>query len=124
MHLAELRMTINLAKCKFAQATVTYLGWTVDQGKVQPIAEKVRADQCYPPPITKKELMHFLGCVGYYRGFCRHFSEVVAPLTDILKTCVTFVWSLSCQQAFEGIKSLLFEAPFLAASRFDHPFAL
>ena len=81
MRLAEACLTINLAKCEFAQATVTYLGRIVGQGKVRPIAEKVRAVQCYPPPTTK-ELMHFLGLVGYYRGFCRNFSEVVAPLTD------------------------------------------
>ena len=60
MRLAEAHLTINLTKCKFAQATVTYLGRIVGQGKLQPIAEKVRAVQCYPPPTTKKELMHFL----------------------------------------------------------------
>lgn len=124
MRLAEARLTVNLAKCELAQATVTYLGRIVGQGKVRPITEKVRAVQCYPPPTTKKELMRFLGLVGYYRGFCRNFSEVVAPLTDLLKTRVTFVWSFSCQQAFERVKSLLCEAPVLAAPRFDRPFAL
>ena len=103
MRLAEARLTINLAKCEFAQATVTYLGQIVGQGKVRPTTEKERAVQCYPPPTTKKELMRFLGLVGYYRGFCRNFSEVVAPLTDLLKTRVIFVWSFSCQQAFEVV---------------------
>lgn len=43
MRLAEPRLTINLAKCEFAQATVTYLGQIGGQGKVRFIAEKVRA---------------------------------------------------------------------------------
>ena len=124
MRLVEVRLTINLTKCEFVQATVTNLGWIVGQGKVRPITEKVRAVQCYPPPTTKKELMRFLGLVGYDRGFYRNFSEVVAPLTDLLKTRVTFVWSFSCQQAFERVKSLLCEAPVLTAPRFDRPFAL
>ena len=124
LRLAEARLTINLAKCEFARATVTYLGRVVGQGKVRPVAEKIRAVQFYPPPTTKKELMRFLGLVGYYRGFCRNFSEVVAPLTDLLKMRVPFVWSPLCQQAFERIKSLLCEAPVLAAPRFDRPFAL
>ena len=50
--LAEARLTISLAKCEFAQATVTYMGRIVGQGKVRPIADKVRAVQCYPPPTT------------------------------------------------------------------------
>ena len=103
MRLAEARLTINLAKCEFAQAMVTYLGRVVGQGKVRPIAEKVKAVQCYPPPTTKKELMSFLGVVGYYGGFCRNFSDVVSPLTDLLKMRVSFVWSFSCQQAFERV---------------------
>uniref|UniRef100_A0A8C5CMY1 Gypsy retrotransposon integrase-like protein 1 n=1 Tax=Gadus morhua TaxID=8049 RepID=A0A8C5CMY1_GADMO len=124
LRLAEARLTINLAKCEFARATVTYLGRVVGQGKVRPVAEKIRAVQFYPLPTTKKELMRFLGLVGYYRGFCRNFSEVVAPLTDLLKMRVPFVWSPLCQQAFERIKSLLCEAPVLAAPRFDRPFVL
>ena len=122
MCLAEVRLTINLTKCEFAQGTVTYLGQIVGQGKVRPIAEKVRAVQCYPPPTTKKELLHFLGMVGYYRGFCRNFSEVVEPLTVLLETRVTFVWSSSCEKAFERVKPFLCEAPVLAVLSFTLPF--
>ena len=39
MRLAEARLTINLAKCEFAQATVTFLGRIVGQGKVRPVAD-------------------------------------------------------------------------------------
>uniref|UniRef100_A0A3B3R2R2 Gypsy retrotransposon integrase-like protein 1 n=1 Tax=Paramormyrops kingsleyae TaxID=1676925 RepID=A0A3B3R2R2_9TELE len=74
-------LTVNLAKCEFAKATVTYLGKIVGQGKVRPLQAKVLAVQQYPPPSTKRELMRFLGLVGYYRGFCKNFSSVVAPLT-------------------------------------------
>lgn len=68
--------------------------------------------------------MRFLGLVGYYRSFCRNFSTVVAPLTDLLKAKVTFVWSASCQQAFENVKAVLCSPPVLAASRLDQPFEL
>ena len=65
--LAEARLIVNLAKCKFAKATVTYLGLVV--GRVWPVAAKVHAMQHFPVPTTKKELMRFLGLVGYYRSF-------------------------------------------------------
>lgn len=57
-------LTVNLAKCEFAQATVTYLGKVVGQGKVCPVRAKVLAIDNYPPPKSKKDLMRFLGMIG------------------------------------------------------------
>lgn len=34
------------------------------------------------------------------------------------------MWSMDCQEAFDGIKSLLCSAPVQAAPRFDHLFVL
>lgn len=122
---AWLRRVLPLtSQSEFAKATGTYLGRVVGQGTVRPVEEKVKAVACFPVPTTKKELMRFLGLVGYYRSFCRNFSDVVAPLTDLLKASATFVWSPICQQAFEKVKSLLCNAPVLSAPRFDRPFAL
>lgn len=69
--LVEAHLTINLAKCSFAMATVTYLGHVVGQGRVAPVQAKVVAIAEYPQPTTKKELQRFLGLVGYYRGFAK-----------------------------------------------------
>ena len=65
--------TLNLAKCELAHATVTYLGRVVGQGQVAPVRAKVLAIEKFPQPISKKELMRFLGMVGYYRCPCRIF---------------------------------------------------
>ncbi len=35
--LAQGQLTVNLAKCEFARATVTYLGQVVGQGLVRPV---------------------------------------------------------------------------------------
>lgn len=78
----------------------------------------------FPQSTTKKELMRFLGMVGYYPCFCKNFSTVVAPLADLLKASAQFVWSAECQEAFCNGKSLLCSAPVLAATRFDHPLVL
>lgn len=82
--LAWANLSVNLAKCQFARATVTYLGKISGQGQVHPVTAKVQAIDQFPPPTSKKELMHFLGMVGYYRAFCRNVSSVVAPLTNLL----------------------------------------
>lgn len=122
--LKEAKLTVNLAKCEFAQATVTYLGKVVGHGVVRPVEAKIEAINKYPPPCTKRELMRFLGMVGYYRNFCRNFSEVVAPLTDLLKASRTFVWSSTSQNVFENVKTLLTSAPVLAAPQWDRPFKM
>ena len=66
--LAQANLTVNLAKCEFARATVTYLGKVVGQGFVRPVRAKVMAIDSFPPPANKKELMRFLGMIGYYRS--------------------------------------------------------
>ena len=117
-------LTINLAKCEFAQASVVYLGKVVGQGVVRPVRAKVLAIDRFPPPTTRKELMRFLGMAGYYRGFCSNFSTVVAPLTNLLKGTVKYVWSSECGRAFDNAKLLLTSAPVLAAPRLEEPFLL
>lgn len=41
--LLEANLTVNLAKCEFAKATVTYLGKVAGQGEVSPVHAKVEA---------------------------------------------------------------------------------
>lgn len=41
--LAHAHLTVNLAKCEFAKATVRYLGCVVGQGRVCPVRAKVQA---------------------------------------------------------------------------------
>ena len=81
----------NLTKCEFAKATVTYLGKVVGQGVVRPVQAKVEAISKYPAPTSKKELMQFLGLVGYYCSFCHNFSIAVAPLTNLLRKNTPFI---------------------------------
>lgn len=122
--LRDANLTLNLAKCDFGQATVTYLGKVVGRGEVKPVSCKVEAIVSFPAPRSRRELRRFLGMAGYYRGFCKNFSSVAAPLTDLLSPKVRFVWSDHCQRAFEGLKALMSSAPVLAAPVFSRPFLL
>ena len=59
--LSQAKLTVNLAKCELARATVTYLGRVVGQGQVAPVCAKVLAVELFPQPATKKELLRFRG---------------------------------------------------------------
>ena len=122
--LAEASLTLNLAKCEFGKATVSYLGKQVGQGEVRPIDAKVAAITSYPVPTTRRELRRFLGMAGYYRSFCKNFSTVVAPLTSLFSPSVSFTWTQDCQHAFVSVKALLCGTPVLSAPDFQKPFKL
>lgn len=49
---------------------------------------------------------------------------MVAPLTDLLRAKVKFVWYPHCEQAFFNVKALLCSTPVLLAPRLEQPFKL
>lgn len=122
--LSQSNLTVNLGKSEFCQATVDYLGHTVGQGQVKPITAKVDAITKFPPPTNKKQLMRYLGMIGFYRKFCSNFATVVQPLTHLLRKDSKFIWSENCQNAFENSKSLLINSPVLITPDFEKQFKL
>ena len=103
----EAKLTINLMKSEFGKATVKYLGHIVGQGQVRHLDAKIQTIAKFPIPTSRKELARFLGMAGYYRSFCLNFSEIAAPLTNLLSKKVKFVWTDDCQLAFDKVKLLL-----------------
>ena len=83
--LCKAKLTVNLAKTEFCDAAVTFLGHLVGQGQVKPLEAKVSAISEFPVPKCKRQLMRFLGTAGYYRKFCKQFSGIAEPLTNLLK---------------------------------------
>ena len=111
-------------KSEFGCVKVRYLSYIVGQGKVRPVNAKVEAIVEFPVPTSRREVMRFLGMADYYRKFCKNFSTVAAPITELLKKDRHFVWSQECQDAFTKIKRLLISAPVLVAPNFTKPFIL
>ena len=101
---------------------MTFLGHVVGQGQVRPVSAKVQTISDFPIPTSKKELMRFLGMAGYYKKFCSNVSTISAPLTNLLKKNIKFVWTQSCQEAFDKLKAILKSEPVLAAPDFQKPF--
>ena len=120
----EAKLTINLMKSEFGKATVKYLGHIVGQGQVRPLDAKIQTIVKFPIPTSRKELARFLGMAGYYRNFCLNFSDIAAPLTNLLSKKVKFVWTDDCQLAFDKVKLLLQKSPVLKSPDYEKPFKL
>ena len=120
----EAKLTINLMKSEFGNATVKYLGHIVGQGQVRPLDAKIQTIVKYPIPTSRKELARFLGMAGYYRNFCLNFSDIAAPLTNLLSKKVKFVWTDDCQMAFDKVKLLLQKSPVSKSPDYEKPFKL
>ena len=55
----------------------------------------------------------FLGLAGFYRRFVKDFDSIAAPLNELTKKDVPFVWGDAQQEAFVTLKDKLTHAPLL-----------
>ena len=122
--LDEANLTINLTKSHFVQSSVEYLGFKIGNGQVKTVEAKVNDIVNLPTPTNRKEILRFLGASGYYRRFCKNFSDVAMPLTKLLSKKSKFKWDEKCQEAFQKIKNMLVSAPVLRIPDFDKSFIL
>ena len=120
----EAKLTINLMKSEIGKATMKYLGHIVGQGQVRPLDAKIQIIAKFPIPTSRKELARFLGMAGYYRNFCLNFSEIAAPLTNLLSKKAKFVWTDDCQLAFDKVKLFLPKSPVLKSPDYEKLFNL
>ncbi|KAK4412519.1 Retrovirus-related Pol polyprotein from transposon.6 [Sesamum alatum] len=72
-------------------------------------------------PRSLSELRGFLGLMGYYRRFVRHFASIAAPLTNLLKS-TTLTWSSAALAAFQELKAAMSTLPVLTLPDFSQPF--
>ena len=123
--LRDASLRLKPPKCKFARKEVHYLGHIVSAEGVRTDPDKTKAVKEYPIPHDVKQLRQFLGLTNYYRRFIKDYSLLATPLFHLTrKTAKGFLWSSSCQQAFETLKQKLVTPPILAYPDFTRPFIL
>ena len=112
--LAEAGLKIKPSKCELFKTETVFLGHIVCQEGIKPNPKTVEAVMSWREPTTVREVQSFLGLCSYYRQYIKGFSHIAAPLTNLTKKKVAFVWDCSCQKAFESLKETLCSSPVLA----------
>ena len=115
--LSENGLVIQRSKCVLGKPSLEFLGYTVNEDGISPLAEKVEAIRATTPPTSIKELQRFLGMVGYYRKFIPNAATHLFHLFEALKgKPKQLEWTPDCQKSFEATKEAL-----AAASMLFHP---
>jgi hypothetical protein len=103
----------KLSKCEFAKEEITFLGHVVNKDGIKMEPAKVKAVMDWPVLKNAHDVRSFLGLAGYYRRFVKDFSQIAAPLTDLLHKNVAFQWTDKQEQAFKQLKQAVCNAPVL-----------
>lgn len=88
-------------------------GNIVPESGLKPVIANVRAITQLPLPQSKEELQRFLGMVNYFSQFIPNQSEITAPLRNLMKKDVMWIWSHEHTQAAECLKQIFSCQPVL-----------
>ncbi len=120
----EAGLTLNVKKCEWARQETSYLGYHLGNGKLRPQVDKVEAIRRSPRPRLKKEMISFLGLVGWYRRFLPDFATIATPLTNLLTKAAKspMEWTKDCEAAFRTLKEKIWSSPVLQSHDFNQRF--
>ena len=103
-------LRVKPEKCTIAARQVSFLGHVISDSGIMPDPAKIEAVNNISSPRNIKDLRSFLGLAGYYRKFIPGFSSIAAPLLKLTQKAASFIWTNSCEQAFQRIRQLLCSA--------------
>jgi hypothetical protein len=121
--LADNELFAEESKCRFGVTQVDYLGHIISEQGVSVDPTKIQTVIEWPTPTTTKGVRRFLGLVGYYRKFIRHFGSIAAPLTRLL-TNEGFHWNEEADMAFSKLKTTLTSSLVLRLPDFSQGFVV
>jgi hypothetical protein len=119
--LKEQQLYSKPSKCFFGVKEVEYLGHILSHEGVKVDLNKIKSMMDWPITKTLKNLRGFLGLMGYYRKFVRHYGRIVEPLMALTKKDA-FSWTPEATKSFEQLKEVMCKAPILTTPDFTKTF--
>ena len=111
---AKSGLKLNEKKHKIRKPKICYFGNVGSKERVSPYPEKVKAIRELPPQKNVPELRQVLGMINYLGQFPPNLSNVISPISELLKADSTWNWSHCQQKVFEKVKAMITTAPVLA----------
>lgn len=115
------QLRAKLSKCEFNKPELSFLGMVVGRQGLKVDQRKIAVVRDWATPTEVSALRGFLGLANYFRKFIQGYSSLVAPLTQLTGS-VEWSWGPEQQEAFDGVKHALTNAPVLALPDMHKPF--
>ena len=96
-------LTARPTKCEVGYNEIKLLGQAVGNGVLKPQGEKVCTIIEVSKPKTKKDLISFLGAVGFHMKFIDRFAERAKSLTDMTRKGEPNVLKSQYNKLFENV---------------------
>jgi len=110
------QLRIKPHKAHFFKKEVEFLGFKLSAGKgIRMLEDKLQGIREWPAPRGVRDLRGFLGLIGFYQNYILHFSDLCAPLTDLLKKEAVWDWTPERERAFLEIKRRFSQDVFLSS---------
>ncbi|KAF8748004.1 hypothetical protein RHS01_11142 [Rhizoctonia solani] len=122
--LMENQLFCKALKCTFHITSVEYLGIIVSDKGFSLDKLKIQAVQEWPVPTKVKEVQLFLGFANFLRQFVANFSHMARPLHNLVKKDTPWKWDTKEQEAFQGLKDTITNAPVLCHTNPAKPYFL
>ena len=101
-------------KIQFKQHAVDFYGHRLTDRGIQPAEDKFKAIKYLKRPENLDELLTVLGMITYLNRFSTQLADLAAPLRELTKKGVHFVWEDRHQAALESIKKELCKVKILS----------
>ena len=86
----EINLHLNPDKCKFRVTKVKYVGNVFTSHGLLPDPEKVSAITNFTTPKSMNDVQRFLGMINYVSRYVPSFTDIAAPLYELLRKDVVF----------------------------------
>lgn len=103
----------NKRKFQYKLDEVKYFGHIFSKKGMKIDPDRIKAIVELKSPTNKKELQIILGMINYLRRFVSGLAELAAPLQELLKKDVEWLWTPVHENAFVNIKKCISQAPVL-----------
>ena len=100
------------------------LGHRVSERGIEVDRAKIEVIERLPPPANIRGIHSFLGHVGFYCRFIKHFSHIARPLTNLLAKDAPFEFDDECLIFFEILKKALISTPIIQPPDWSLPFEI
>nr|XP_021332272.1 uncharacterized protein LOC110439819 [Danio rerio] len=126
-HLAKEGHKVSLTKLQFVKQKVTFLGHVIAPHSKSLSEKRVSGIKNVPKPLTKKQMLSFLGMCSYCRTFIPNYAILEQPLRALtlgkgMKSTDKLEWTTEAEQAFVNMKLQMAEAPALGLPVPTKPF--